>query len=81
MYGLQPVARIRQRAMHDGGQRIGEITLLERFAQCDLLHTTRFGRSYFLVHQLASFLDFGARKCAMRIERRTLRRILESVRY
>ena len=29
---LEPVARVRQRAMHDGGQRIGEIALLERLA-------------------------------------------------
>ena len=32
---LQPVARIRQRAAHDGRERIGEIALLERVAQVD----------------------------------------------
>ena len=34
---LQAVARIRQRAVHDGGERIGEIALFERVAQGDLL--------------------------------------------
>ncbi len=34
---LQPVARIRQRAVHDGGERIGEIALLERRFQIDTL--------------------------------------------
>ncbi len=35
MHGLQPVARVRQRAAHDGGERIGEVALLERLAQVD----------------------------------------------
>ena len=34
---LQPVARIGQRAMHDCGQRISEIALLERVLQRDIL--------------------------------------------
>ena len=52
MHRLQPVARIRQRAMHDGGERIGQIALLERLAQRDLLHAIRFGgrRTGFLAH-------------------------------
>ena len=37
MHRLEPVARIRQRAVHDGGERIGEIALLERVAQRDVL--------------------------------------------
>jgi hypothetical protein len=41
---LQTVARVGQRAMHDGGERVSEIALLERFAQRDLLHAIRFGR-------------------------------------
>ena len=32
MDGLQPVARIGQRALRDGGKRIGEITLGQRLA-------------------------------------------------
>ena len=45
VHGLEPVARIRQRAMHDGGERIGEIALFKRLAQRDLLHAARFGRT------------------------------------
>ena len=36
MHGLQPVARVRQRAAHDGRERIGEIALLQRLAQVDV---------------------------------------------
>ena len=36
MHRLQPVARVGQRAAHDGGERIGEIALLQRVAQVDL---------------------------------------------
>ena len=44
---LQAVARIRQCAMHDRGERIGEIALLERLAECDLLnvHWLRWNQS------------------------------------
>jgi hypothetical protein len=35
VHGLQPVAHIGQRAVHDGRQRIGEIALLERLLQVD----------------------------------------------
>ena len=37
VHRLEPVARIRQRAVHDGGERVGEIALLQRLAQRDLL--------------------------------------------
>jgi len=37
MHRLQPVAHIRQRAVHDGGERIGKISLLQRFAQIDVM--------------------------------------------
>ena len=43
---LQSVARIGQRAMHDGGQRIGEIALFQRFAQRDLLHLGGVGNRF-----------------------------------
>ena len=35
MHRLQPVAHVRQRAVHDGGERIGEIALLERRPEID----------------------------------------------
>ena len=44
VHGLEPVARIRQRAMHDGRERIGEIALLQRVAQRDLLDVAAFRR-------------------------------------
>ena len=34
---LQPVARIRQRPVHDGGERVGEIALLQRILEIDVL--------------------------------------------
>ena len=37
VHRLEPVARIRQRAVHDGGERVGEIALLQRLAQRDVL--------------------------------------------
>ena len=48
VHRLHTVARVGQRAVHDGGERIGEIALLERLAQGDLLHlpsTDRHRRS------------------------------------
>ena len=47
---LEAVARIRQRAMHDGGQRIGEIALLERLAQRDFLHIAARRGNQLLAH-------------------------------
>ena len=41
MDGFEPVAGVRQRASHDGRQRIGEIALFQRLAQIDGL---RFGQ-------------------------------------
>src|SRR5215210_3771951 len=38
MNRFQPVARIRQRAVHDCRECIGEITLLQRLAQIDALY-------------------------------------------
>ncbi len=37
VHRLEPVARIGQRPVHDGRERIGEVALLERLAQRDLL--------------------------------------------
>ncbi len=50
MHGFEPVARVGQRAVHDGGQRVGEIALLERLAQRDFLHALGIGGNHFLVH-------------------------------
>jgi len=44
MHRLQPVARVGERAVHDGGERIGEIALLERIAQVDVDRDRRRGR-------------------------------------
>ncbi len=44
MHRLQPVAGVRQGAMHDGGEGISEIALLERIAQHDLVNFGRFFR-------------------------------------
>ena len=43
VHRLQPVAGVRQRAVHDGRERISEIALLERIAQHDLVN---FGRLF-----------------------------------
>ena len=45
VHRLQAVAGIRQRAMHDGRKRVGEIALLERIAQHDLMDLSRFRRN------------------------------------
>ncbi len=37
VYGLQPVAHIGQRAVHDGGERVGEVALFKRVLQLDRL--------------------------------------------
>ena len=44
VHRLQPVAGVRQRAMHDGRERIGEIALFQRIAQHDLVDFGRFFR-------------------------------------
>ena len=40
VHRLEPVARIRQRAVHDGGERVCEIALFQRIAQRDLFDRT-----------------------------------------
>ena len=50
VHRLQPVARVRQRAVHDGRQRIGEIALFQRLAQRDVLDVGRFGRNQPFTH-------------------------------
>ena len=39
--GLQPVAGVGQRPVHDGRERIGEIALLERLLEVDRLDVPR----------------------------------------
>ena len=50
VHRLEAVARVRQRAVHDGGQRVSEIALLQRLAQCDFLDVRGFGRNQTLAH-------------------------------
>ena len=50
VHRLEPVARVRQRAVHDGGQRVLEIALLERLAQRDLLHMAARRGNQLLAH-------------------------------
>ena len=52
VHGFEPVARVGQRAMHDGGQRISEIALFQRLAQRNFLDAARFGGNHFLIHGL-----------------------------
>ena len=47
VHRLEAVARVGQGAMHDGGERIGEIALLQRLAQADLLDVGRVGNQFF----------------------------------
>ncbi len=46
----QAVARIGQRPVHDRGERIGEVALLERVAQGHFLHVGRLGWNQLLAH-------------------------------
>ena len=50
VHRLEPVARVGQRAVHDGGERIGEIALLERLAQRDILDVARRRGNQLLAH-------------------------------
>src|SRR6202040_1828249 len=47
---LEAIARIRERAVHDGGERVSEITLFKRLAQRDLVYRTRLGGNHLLIH-------------------------------
>ena len=55
VHGLEAVPRIRQRAMHDCGQRVGEIALLQRLAQRDVLNRARLGGNHLLRHGLQRY--------------------------
>ena len=50
VHGLEPVARVGQRAVHDGGERVGEIALFQRRAQRDLFDLAFFGGNQSFVH-------------------------------
>ena len=52
MHRLQPVAGIRERTMHDGGERVGEITFFQRLAQRNLVNLGRFRRNQCFAHGL-----------------------------
>ena len=59
VHRLEPVARVRQRAVHDGGQRIGEIALLQRLAQRDLFDLALFGGNQSSCPWLIATASFG----------------------
>ena len=50
VHRLQAVAGVRQRAVHDGRERVGEIALLQRVAQHDLVDLGRFRRNQSFSH-------------------------------
>ena len=57
MNRFKAVARIRQRAVHDGGERVSEITLFQRLAEPDFLNVGRLGGNQLFTHEdLASRL-------------------------
>ena len=73
VHGLQPVAHIRQRTVHDRRQRIGQIALLERLAQVDRLDTAfgaalgrRRGRVFGHGYELAEAFESGKEFFAQR---------------
>src|SRR5664280_2057720 len=50
VHRLEPVARVGQRAIHDGGERIGEIALFQRPAQRDLFDLALLGGNQSFAH-------------------------------
>ncbi len=62
VHRLEPVARVRQRAVHDGGKRVGEIALFQRVAQRDFLDVGRFGRNQPFAHGGSVQRSDGANK-------------------
>ncbi len=50
VHGLEAVARIRQRTVHDGGERIGEIALLERLAQRNVFNPAGWRGNQLFAH-------------------------------
>ena len=70
VHRLEPVARIRQRPVHDGGERVGEIALFQRLAQRDRLHVRRFGRNQPFAHAGSVQRQAGANKRRTRLRPR-----------
>src|SRR5262249_51820775 len=50
MHRLEPVARIGKRAVHNGRERISEITLFKRLAQRDFVYRTRLRGNHLPIH-------------------------------
>ena len=50
MHGLQAVAHVGQRAVHDRRQRVGEVALFERVLQVDRLDAVGAGQNRFVAH-------------------------------
>ena len=64
MHRLQPVAGVRQRAMHDGRERISEIALFQRLAQLHLVDLGRLRRNQSFSHGEGLNRDGAADKSA-----------------
>ena len=62
MHRLQPVTRIGQRALHDGRERIGQIALLQRLPQRDLLHVLVLGGNQSRAHTGSVLRNRGVNK-------------------
>ncbi len=58
MHRLEAVARVRQRPVHDGRQRVGEIALFQRIAQRHFMDVGRFRRNECLTHYPFAFSAF-----------------------
>jgi hypothetical protein len=50
VHRLETVARIRERTVHDGRERVREIALLQRLAERDFLHLAPFGGNHLFAH-------------------------------
>ena len=60
VHGLQAVAHVGQRAVHDGRQRVGEVALLQRILQQDRLDAVGTGQNWFVAHAIG--LSRGAKR-------------------
>ncbi len=63
VHGLQAVAHIRQRAVHDGGQRVREVALFQRILQLHGLDRARARQNWFLAHCRGLAPAGGRLKC------------------
>ncbi len=50
VHGLQAIAHVGQRAVHDGRQRVGEVALFQRIPEVDRLDAVGAGQNRFVAH-------------------------------